>query len=70
MPIEERLTQPFCKDCGRHMIWGKFAYKQEICDECFEERVRRIASNTKTIEDSEIVLHMLAITKEVFRRKL
>jgi hypothetical protein len=39
-----------------------------MCWDCFESRVERIAKNAQTPEDAEIVRHLLAITKEIFRR--
>jgi hypothetical protein len=49
-------------------MWGEFAYDQTMCWDCFESRVERIAKNAQTPEDAEIVRHLLAITKKIFRR--
>lgn len=57
-----------CTECNNYIMWGEFAYDQTMCWDCFEERVQRIARDTQTPEDAEIVRHLLSITKEIFRR--
>ena len=59
----------YCTGCGSRLIWGKFAYNQELCWDCFEERVILIASRTQTRGDKAIVRHLLAIAKEVHNIK-
>ena len=57
-----------CEACGNYIMWGEFGYMQTMCWDCFEKRVERIARDTQTPEDAEIVRHLLSITKEIFRR--
>lgn len=58
-----------CEACGNYIMWGEFVYyNQTMCWDCFEKRVQRIARDTQTPEDAEIVRHLLSITKEIFRR--
>lgn len=54
----------FCTGCGQRLAWGKFAYKQEICWECFEQQVLYITTQIKTVQNKEIVLHLLGVAKE------
>lgn len=58
-----------CSECNNYILWGEFAYNQTMCWDCFESRVERIAKNAQTPEDAEIVRHLLAISKEIFRRR-
>lgn len=57
-----------CSECNNYILWGEFAYDQTMCWDCFEKRVQGIAKNAQTPEDAAIVIHLLAITKEIFRR--
>jgi hypothetical protein len=49
-------------------MWGEFGYNQTMCWDCFEKRVQGIAKNAQTPEDAAMVIHLLVIAKEIFRR--
>ena len=57
-----------CTECNNYILWGEFGYNQTMCWECFEKRVQGIAKNAQTPEDAAMVIHLLANTKEIFRR--
>ena len=57
-----------CSECNNYILWGEFGYNQTMYWDCFEKRVERIAKNIHSPEDAEIVRHLLANTKEIFRR--
>jgi len=54
-----------CIKCGKPLKLGEFAYDQNTCWKCFENQVHRIARNTETIEEANIVIHLLALAKEI-----
>lgn len=70
MMSEVQSNGKYCMGCGTHFRWGEFAYNQELCWDCFEKRVERIAKNIHSPEDAEIVRHLLIIAKEIFRRNI
>ena len=57
-----------CSECNNYLLWGEFGYNQTMCWDCFEKRVQGIAKNAQTPEDAAMVIHLLAIAKEIFRR--
>lgn len=65
MFLESDLNGEFCMGCGTRLVWGKFAYKQEICWDCFEQKVISIAMLTRDAEDRDIVLYLLNAQKEI-----
>ena len=69
MMSEVQSNGKYCTGCGTIFRWGEFAYNQELCWNCFEEKVILIASRTQTIGDKAIVRHLLAIAKEVHNIK-
>lgn len=56
-----------CRVCGVKLEWGRFAYNQEVCWDCFEQRVRAIADEATTSENRSIILHLLNIAREIYR---
>lgn len=63
MFLESDLNGEFCMGCGTRLVWGKFAYKQEICWDCFENQVLRIASKLHAHQDREIVTYLLNVVE-------
>ena len=59
-----------CSECNNYIMWGEFAYDQTMCWDCFEKRVQGIAKNAQTPEDAAMVIHLLVIAKEIFRRSI
>ena len=57
-----------CSECNNYILWGEFGYNQTMCWDCFEKRVQGIAKNAQTPEDAAMVIHLLIIAKEIFRR--
>jgi len=67
-----------CEVCNRSLEWGEFAYKQEICWDCFAQTTRDILRSIKTyypigkVGDDTITKHtehinyIMAIVAEVF----
>ena len=53
----------YCTGCGSRLIWGKFAYNQELCWDCFEQQVNYIASKITTPQDREMVMYLLKTTE-------
>ena len=53
----------FCIGCGARLVWGKFAYKQELCWDCFEKKVNYITQDIKGADDVDIIKHLLNISK-------
>ncbi len=53
-----------CRVCGAKLEWGKFAYNQNTCWDCFEQRVRVIADQATTSEERSIILHLLNVARE------
>jgi uncharacterized protein with NRDE domain len=58
-----------CIVCGEPLKLGEFAYNQEQCWPCFEQKVKSIAKEASTNKNAEIILHLLAIAKEAHRIK-
>ena len=58
-----------CIHCEKPLKLGEFAYDQTMCWDCFEKRVQGIAKNAQTPEDAAMVIHLLVIAKEIFRRR-
>lgn len=59
-----------CIECNNYIMWGEFAYNQTMCWDCFEKRVQGIAKNAQTPEDAAMVILLLVIAKEIFRRNI
>ena len=55
--------QEVCKVCAKPLKWGDFAYNQEVCWDCFKRTIIVIAKEGKTLEDTEIILHLLSIAE-------
>ena len=56
-----------CAKCGWKLAIGDFAYKQEICWECFKGMVRDISvRDAQTREDEELLEHMLSCMAEFY----
>lgn len=57
------MKDNLCIVCKETLKIGQFAYNQEICWDCFEKKVISISEMVETVEDSGIVLHMLAVLR-------
>ena len=57
---------PKCTVCGSKIFWGQFAYEQNICWKCFKNRVMQISKNTESVEDMNIILHLLRVTEHYY----
>ena len=64
-----------CIDCGIKLEWGRFAYNQDICWDCFKgyvkiiiERIEQYPSWLWDKRDThkEIVSYMMAVVAERF----
>ena len=64
------FINPKCHTCGSDLKLGDFAYDQNMCWDCFKKRVEGIAQRARTPMEAEMILHLLKITEEVYRRKL
>lgn len=53
-----------CRVCGGKLEWGKFAYNQDTCWDCFEQRVRAIADQATTSEERSVILYLLDVARE------
>lgn len=62
------ISNSKCTECNNYIMWGEFGYNQTMCWDCFEKRVQGIAKNAQTPEDAAMVIHLLVIAKEIFRR--
>ena len=38
-----------CIECENDLKWGKFAYRQEMCWNCFEEHIQKVILLTKVL---------------------
>ena len=63
------VKRPKCIVCGKDLKLGEFAFNQDMCWECFEERVMKIAGKAQSATEADIILHLLNIAKEAYRRK-
>lgn len=59
----DKRSGEYCVGCGTRLALGKFAYNQELCWDCFEQKVAYIIKDLKTTDDKEIIKHLLNITK-------
>ena len=57
-----------CICCRGPLHWGKFAYKQSICWECFKEKCLEILEQ-HIGEEREILVHIMSAYAEYFREK-
>ena len=59
------MKDNLCIVCKETLKIGQFAYNQEICWNCFEQKVISISQMVESAEDSAIVIHLLNVYKEV-----
>jgi len=57
-----------CVICKNSIRWGDFAYKQEICWNCFCEQVSIVIQRLEGLDEaqSELVAHIFAVFKETY----
>lgn len=60
------VENKICIVCEGPLQLGKFAYNQEMCWECFEQRVISISQMTRDVEDSAIVMYLLDMTRNLY----
>lgn len=57
-----------CIKCGAPLYFGEFAYKQEVCWDCFSKNMDKIGKTIQDISDKEIYDHMVNVFSEAFGR--
>lgn len=62
------MKDNLCIVCKETLKIGQFAYNQEICWNCFEQKVISISQMVESAEDSAIVIHLLNVQREVQER--
>lgn len=60
-----------CIICGARLVFGDFAFNQEICWDCFKAKVEEIKANPSLRPlDIKIIDRMLATVAEIHRKGL
>jgi len=60
---------PHCKICGKILKWGKFAYMQEVCWDCYKEKLLKcvdILFDLGRVEESSMIFHAGCCISELF----
>jgi len=58
-----------CKKCGDLLIWGKFAYNQEICWSCYQDKMNSLIKKFIFDGDEEAAIFLkgaLEILAEIY----
>lgn len=55
-----------CRVCNKSIAWHRKVYTDDVCWDCFKRTVIAIAKEVKTLEDTEIILHLLGIAERYY----
>lgn len=63
----------YCIECDTQLEWGGFAYKQEVCWDCFERKVNILIAFLRGRDtvpfpyvEADITQYMLEVVKEIY----
>ena len=55
-----------CIECGNDLEWGKFAYRQEMCWNCFEENIQKVILLTEDNPYIDYITYLLNSHKVLY----
>lgn len=60
--------KPVCKNCQKELKWGRFAYNQDMCWDCFSNEVQYMLNRIDGELHKDILKHLLAVVEELYTR--
>ena len=53
-----------CTGCGKRLIWGRYAYNQTMCWNCFEQHFNNLVAQIEEPQDKALLIYLLDVLKE------